>query len=345
MTNPLVSIIIPSFNRETLISETLDSVINQTYENWECIVVDDGSTDDTINTIERRIKKDFRIKLFSRERSPKGASTCRNIGIENSKGDYIIFLDSDDLLKDDCIAIRVSNFMKYSDYDFLVFNCLGFKSSPGDFNLKWNHLTKSNISPIERFMQGDTPWATLSVIWSREAFNINGGWDEEALCWQDWEIHINSLLLGLKFKTFDNSPDSYFRVDHQFDSIGKIENTKKQLFSRYKIVTKVWKKNEMQIKSLKLEKFFMLWLFRLSIFFLELGEKQKAEEVWNTNYKWKLNRKWYFKLWDSYLKLGYYKRSKINAPLKKMMDYTAYRILKVHFWDTKNSFKKILVEL
>src|SRR5690554_6036808 len=92
---PLVSIIIPVFNRANLIGETLDSVLTQCYSNWECIVIDDGSTDHTIEIINGFCIKDYRFKLFIRNREPKGAPTCRNIGLSIANGQYINFFDSD----------------------------------------------------------------------------------------------------------------------------------------------------------------------------------------------------------------------------------------------------------
>ena len=92
----VVSIIIPSFNREILIQETLDSVLQQTYPRWEAIVIDDGSLDKTCEVVQSYSDKDQRIKLIKRDRQPKSASVCRNIGIENAKGKYALFLDSDD---------------------------------------------------------------------------------------------------------------------------------------------------------------------------------------------------------------------------------------------------------
>src|SRR5688500_14327273 len=76
---PLVSIIIPNFNRVHLIGETLDSLLRQSYSNWEAIVVDDRSTDTSLLVIEEYVKKDSRIRFFIRSREPKGAPTCRNI--------------------------------------------------------------------------------------------------------------------------------------------------------------------------------------------------------------------------------------------------------------------------
>lgn len=91
------SIIIPTFNRAFIIAETIESVINQTYSCWECLIIDDGSADDTNTVIKRYAIKDNRIKYFYQNNSERSAA--RNNGIRNSTGDYILFLDSDDLFK------------------------------------------------------------------------------------------------------------------------------------------------------------------------------------------------------------------------------------------------------
>lgn len=100
MNRPLISVIIPTYNRSALIGETLDSVLAQTYENWECIVVDDGSTDTTDELMEEYIAKDSRLRYYNRPANkPKGANACRNYGLELAKGDYINWFDSDDLMQ------------------------------------------------------------------------------------------------------------------------------------------------------------------------------------------------------------------------------------------------------
>lgn len=105
---PLVSIIIPTYNRAYLIKETLDSVLLQAYTNWECIVVDDGSTDNTKKIIEEYLKKDSRFQYFSRPTNkPKGANACRNYGFEQSKGEYIQWFDSDDLMHPQKLNLKI----------------------------------------------------------------------------------------------------------------------------------------------------------------------------------------------------------------------------------------------
>lgn len=91
------SIIIPTYNRATLLTETIKSVQNQTYTNWECIVIDDGSTDDTMEIVARILIQDNRIKYVYQQNAER--SVARNNGIRNSNGDYLCFLDSDDLFE------------------------------------------------------------------------------------------------------------------------------------------------------------------------------------------------------------------------------------------------------
>jgi glycosyltransferase involved in cell wall biosynthesis len=95
----LISIIIPTYNRAHLIGETLNSIIAQTYIHWECIVIDDGSTDYTDELLEFYTQKDSRIQFHHRPASrPKGANACRNYGFEISKGEFINWFDSDDVM-------------------------------------------------------------------------------------------------------------------------------------------------------------------------------------------------------------------------------------------------------
>ena len=96
MCNYLVSIISPSYNCKEFISQTIDSVLAQSYSNWELLIVDDCSTDGTYELAKEYSEKDCRIKVFRNEKNC-GAAVSRNKGIQNSKGQYVAFLDSDDI--------------------------------------------------------------------------------------------------------------------------------------------------------------------------------------------------------------------------------------------------------
>ena len=111
--NPLVSIIIPMFNRELLIIKTLESITAQTYQNWECIIVDDHSTDSSNEVVEKYIKTDPRFQLLKRPgKLPKGANACRNYGFEVSKGEYINWFDSDDIMLTSFIDDKLSEMLR-----------------------------------------------------------------------------------------------------------------------------------------------------------------------------------------------------------------------------------------
>lgn len=111
MTN-LISIIIPAYNSEKYISNTLDSLCNQNYKDVEIIVVNDGSTDNTINIINDYLSKDSRIKVFTKENG--GVSSARLFGISKSKGEWIAFCDSDDTVEADIYTVLLNNAIKYN---------------------------------------------------------------------------------------------------------------------------------------------------------------------------------------------------------------------------------------
>ncbi|ALJ04599.1 hypothetical protein APS56_05350 [Pseudalgibacter alginicilyticus] len=116
----LISIIIPTYNRANLIRETLYSIKTQTYQNWECIIVDDGSDDNSDETIGNYIKQDIRFKYLKRPKNkPKGGNVCRNIGLDSAKGDYIVFFDSDDLMTPNHLEIKYAG-IKNNNFDFII---------------------------------------------------------------------------------------------------------------------------------------------------------------------------------------------------------------------------------
>jgi len=126
--NSLISIIIPCYNQAQYLDEALQSVLDQTYVNWECILVNDGSLDDTEKIAKTWTAKDTRFIYFYKENG--GVSSARNFGIEKAKGDYIQFLDADDILdknklelslnqlnanENDAIKMVISNFRMFTD--------------------------------------------------------------------------------------------------------------------------------------------------------------------------------------------------------------------------------------
>ena len=112
---PLVSIIVPTYNSEKYILETIESVKQQTYKNWELIIIDDCSKDKTQEILENE-KRDKRIKIINLTKN-SGAGIARNIGIKEAKGRYIAFLDSDDIWNEKKLEKQVE-FMEINKYEF-----------------------------------------------------------------------------------------------------------------------------------------------------------------------------------------------------------------------------------
>jgi glycosyltransferase involved in cell wall biosynthesis len=238
----LISIIIPSFNRAHLIGETLESVLFQTYEHWECIIVDDGSTDDSLEVIKKFVSRDNRIELLVRNREPKGASVCRNIGAEHSKGEFLIFLDSDDLLAEYCLQMRLEFMHNSPNSDCYIFNTEIFQKEPGDLQILWNELD-GDKDPIIRFLEQDVPWCISSMLWRRNAFLSLKGFNEEASCWQDWELHIRMLTEELTYLlNSDELPDVFIRRENDPYSINAQEKHKKNALSKLNIFNNLLKK-------------------------------------------------------------------------------------------------------
>lgn len=124
----LVSIIVPVYNAEKFLKETIQTVLDQTYPNWELLLVDDCSNDDSVNIIKEYATKDDRIQLLKNEKN-SGAALTRNHGIKEAKGTYLCFLDADDLWEKEKLEKQLK-FMKENDFAF-SFTSYEFADSNG----------------------------------------------------------------------------------------------------------------------------------------------------------------------------------------------------------------------
>lgn len=121
MNSPLVSIVIPLYNKEKSIKTTLESALKQTYTKIEIVVVDDGSTDNGAEIVKSMAEKDKRIKFVHQQNS--GAFSARNRGVKESKGDWIMYFDADDLLYDYCVETLVKMSQDHPGTDIYAGNC------------------------------------------------------------------------------------------------------------------------------------------------------------------------------------------------------------------------------
>ncbi|OXA89694.1 glycosyltransferase family 2 protein [Flavobacterium hibernum] len=218
MKNPLISIIIPTYNRAHLISETLDSVLAQTYTNWECIIVDDGSTDNAFEVLNRYVMLDNRFKYFDRPTEKlKGPSSCRNFGIEKAAGEYIVFLDSDDLLSEKCLEDRIDFVQLNLDFDLWIFRTKTFQKEINDGGRVFNKTMKtySDTSYLKMFLSGLNPFCVTSPLWKCDFLKSIDGFDERLSVFEDPELHIRAFLNeGRSITSRSDSCDSFYRVSH-----------------------------------------------------------------------------------------------------------------------------------
>jgi glycosyltransferase involved in cell wall biosynthesis len=146
-----VSVITPTYNSSKYITDTLKSVLNQTYKDFEIIIVDDGSTDETLSILNSFASKDQRISIYTEKHTGR-PSIIRNIGLSYAKSDYISFLDSDDIYHKDKIRRELEVFEKFPEID-LVFADLRLFNSHLIENNKESHLLRSNfIKRANNFM-------------------------------------------------------------------------------------------------------------------------------------------------------------------------------------------------
>jgi glycosyltransferase involved in cell wall biosynthesis len=208
--NPLVSVIIPLYNSEKYISETIKSVISQTYKNWEIIIVDDGSTDNSL-LIARSFESE-KIKILSINNG--GASRARNYGYACSKGSIIQFLDADDILDEYKIEKQIEIYLFHGpDYIYSSLNGIingnskyKINSSPLYFDFSISDYFDAYFNHFGLFFQQQT-WLA-----SRKLIDKAGLWDK-ALTFNDDGDFFSRLVLfssGIKFV-----PDSisFYRVD------------------------------------------------------------------------------------------------------------------------------------
>jgi glycosyltransferase involved in cell wall biosynthesis len=139
---PLVSIITPTYNSSQFIVETIESILAQRYTNWELLITDDCSTDNTIEIIQLYINKDSRIKLFQLEKN-SGAGPARNNSIKEARGRFIAFCDSDDLWYPEKLEQQIT-FMKNNNYDF-TFTQKDICNSNGDI-VRINYYCPKKVS-------------------------------------------------------------------------------------------------------------------------------------------------------------------------------------------------------
>jgi glycosyltransferase involved in cell wall biosynthesis len=202
----VVSIIIPTCNRAHLIGETLDAIIAQTYVTWECIIVDDGSTDSTKEVIAKYIQKDNRFRYYVRPSDRlKGANSCRNYGYQLSKGKYIKWFDSDDVMLPSLLEKQIYSFQENIELSVCKVTYFDFDK---EISLKENLIFSNHL--IDDYLIGKIKFYISGPLWKKSFLEKQDYlFDESITNLDDWDFNLRMLYQKPSIVYLDESIIKY----------------------------------------------------------------------------------------------------------------------------------------
>ena len=209
--NPHVSIIIPCYNQARFLSDAIDSLKAQTMVDWECIIINDGSSDNTTEVAEKLAQTDTRIRVINQEN--KGLSGARNSGLKSANGEMLQFLDADDMLERDKLQAQVEFLHANPDIDIVFGDARYFTTENPELREYGININKSWIpeiwqapgSIIEKFLERNLFPVNCPLV-RRSVFNTVGQWNEYLEAHEDWEFWLRCAIASIKIDYF-NSPD------------------------------------------------------------------------------------------------------------------------------------------
>lgn len=210
----MISVIIPLYNKERTIRQTINSVLMQTYTDFEIVVVSDGSTDRSVEIVKSI--NDDRIRLFQKENN--GVSSARNYGIENSKGDFVFFLDADDIIYNTCLSVLMETSNIYSYVDIIVANY--YYVSNGNKKIASIHERGVVSDMLRAFYNETISLRTGTMLFKKYVFE-NVKFDIRMSVHEDTDMWIRLM----KNNTFAYTPAIIheYIMDESFLSIKKID--------------------------------------------------------------------------------------------------------------------------
>lgn len=173
----------------------------QSLDDWELLVVDDASSDGIRERMATIAEAEPRVRWIESDGISRGPSIRRNQGLAASSGDFVVFLDSDDLLAPHALASRLASFDRDPMAELAIGQGMSFRDQPDETGRLFNVLERGDA--LDRLLAGDMPWGTPSVMWRRRAIEAIGGWPKDLLRLEDVELHARALLRGLRFTAVD----------------------------------------------------------------------------------------------------------------------------------------------
>lgn len=239
----LVSVIVPTYNASSFILDTLISIQNQTYKNWECIIIDDGSTDNTYHVIEHIMVDDNRFKY--QYQTNIGLSASRNAGILKSKGIFVLFLDSDDLINKHKIKAHLNYHSQFPVIDISYGNALYFydKSPENLFlnknnsNIEWMLKVQGYGNEILTKLFEQNMMVVSSPIIKKKVIDKIGGFDSAFTSLEDWDYWIRLAINNCYFYHInEDCASTYIRLSSNSMSMNGLRMHKNHynLLNKYK---------------------------------------------------------------------------------------------------------------
>lgn len=202
--NPQVSIIMATYNRVHFIEETLLSIQKQTFLDWECLIIDDGGTDNTVELITPLLEKDARFKYHKRkDKYLKGLPGCRNYGLDLAKGEYIIFFDDDDIAHPQnlecCVEEMAHDHIWFCRYIRQVF--FGDFDYNFDFSKIYTHFYIDK-KDIQKMLNNELQFNSCAVMWKKGCFEENR-FVENLMYVEEWELYSRIVSAGFNGISID----------------------------------------------------------------------------------------------------------------------------------------------
>ena len=213
----LVSIIIPCYNYGWLISETLESVLAQTYQDWECLIIDDGSIDNSREVAEKYLQRDARFHYHYQ--TNQGMSAARNNGLAMANGEYVQFLDADDLLVPNKLSVQVDYLETHPTADLVYGDMRYFRHGEPDIlsrsadmqDTAWVHGVQGQGEElVNSLVEGNIMVSNAPLL--RAALLKRVGPFAEELRWvEDWQYWVRCAITGANFH-YDSTPNAWALV-------------------------------------------------------------------------------------------------------------------------------------
>ena len=241
MSQPLVSIVTPSFNQAQFIEETLDSILNQSYQNIELIVMDGGSTDDTVDILKNY--NDPRLRWESKP--DKGQSDAINQGMQKTSGEILAYLNSDDVYLPGTLKFVVEYFLAHPDTDALLGSCyiIDGQSQRLTTNYKIKPIT------LRDMFKKRVIFPQQSTFWRRRVMDTIGLFDESLHYRMDYDYWIRMMIAGFQFGYTDNFLALY-RVHSLSKSLSQDEKFWRDWFT---ILDKVYDRDDLPAEIMALK--------------------------------------------------------------------------------------------